>query len=67
MRPWQCLVWVEQSPPEYLQNLPPFHMLGLSYVLLQISLYYEDVDGEYRGGGTLEEEQGNEGGGASIE
>ena len=43
-------------------------MLGPSYVLLQVSPYYEDLDGEYRGGDVMgEEEEGNEGGGASVE
>ena len=66
VRPWQCLVWSEASPPPYTRNLPPLHMLGLSHVLLQVSPYYEDIDSEYRGGG-VERENGNEGGGASIE
>ena len=35
-------------------------------MLLQISLYYEDLDGEYRGGG-VEEEIENEGGDVSVE
>ena len=65
VRPWQCLVWAEGSPPPYSQNTPPLHTSGLSHVLLQIGLYYEDIDGEYRGG--VIEEEGNEGGGASIE
>ena len=41
-------------------------MSGPSHVLLQVGLYYEDIDGEYRGGGLEEEREGNEGGGASI-
>ena len=41
-------------------------MLGPSHVLLQVSPYYEDLNGEYWGGG-VEEENGNEGGDASIE
>ena len=41
-------------------------MLGPSHTLLQISPYYEDLDGEYRGG-VVEEEQENEGGDVSIE
>ena len=68
VRPWQCLVWSEASPPPYARDLPPLHMLGPSYVLLQVSPYYEDLDGEYRGGDVMgEEEEGNEGGGASVE
>ena len=35
-------------------------------MLLQISPYYEDLDGEYRGG-VIEEGEGNEGGDASVE
>ena len=42
-------------------------MSGLSHVLLQIGPYYEDIDGEYRGGVSGEVEEGNEGGDASIE
>ena len=42
-------------------------MPGPSHVLLQISPYYEDIDGEYRGGGVVEEVEENEGGGASID
>ena len=37
-----------------------------SHVLLQVGPYYEDINGEYRGGGVVEEEE-NEGGGASVE
>ena len=66
LRPWQCLVWAKQSPP-YAQDLPPLHMSGLSHILLQIGPYYEDLDGEYRGGGSGEEREGNEGGDASVE
>ena len=65
VRPWQVLVWAEQSPPPYTQDLPLLHMLGPSHMLLQISPYYEDLDGEYRGG--VIEEQENEGGDASVE
>ena len=67
IRPWQCLVWSEHSPPPYSQDLPLLHMSGLSHVLLQIGPYYEDIDGEYRGGVSGEVEEGNEGGDASIE
>ena len=41
-------------------------MPGPSHVLLQISPYYEDIDGEYRGGGVVEEEE-NEGEDVSVE
>ena len=66
LRSWQCPVWSEASPPQYSHDLPPLHTSGPSHVLLQVGLYYEDVDGVYRGGG-VEEENGDEGGGASIE
>ena len=67
VRPWQCLVWAEASPPLYTHDLPPLHTSGPSHVLLQVSPYYEDINGEYRGGGIVEEERDNEGGNASIE
>ena len=61
-------MWAKHSPPPYTQDLPPLHMSGPSHILLQISPYYEDLDGEYRGGDVMgEEEEGNEGGGASVE
>ena len=66
VRPWQCLVWSEASPPPYMWDLPPLHTSNPSHILLQISPYYEDIDGEYWGGG-VEEENVSEGGGASIE
>ena len=47
VRPWQVLVWSESSPPQYTWDLPPLHMLGPSHVLLQVGLYYEDINGEY--------------------
>ena len=65
LRPWQFLVWSEASPPPYSHDLPPRHSSGPSHILLQVSPYYEDLNGEYRGGGVIEEE--NEGGGVSIE
>ena len=46
------------------QDLPPLHMSGPSHVLLQVGPHYEDINGEYRGGGVEDE---NEGGGMSIE
>ena len=44
-------------------------MSGLSHVLLQVGLYYEDINGEYWGGSgeVIERENENEGGDASIE
>ena len=67
VRPWQCLVWVEESPPCYSQDLPLEHTSRPGGVLLQIGPSLIDVDGEYRGGGVVEEIEENEGGGASIE
>ena len=67
IQPWQCLVWAKHSPPPYTQDLPPLHTLGLSHILLQVGPYYEDIDGEYRGGGTVEETIENEGEDVSIE
>ena len=67
VRPWQVLVWAEHSPPPYTQDLPLLHTLGPSHTLLQISPYYEDLDGEYRGGEVAEDREENEGEGASIE
>ena len=66
VQPWQVLVWAETSPPPYTQDLPLLHMTGPLHTLLQIGLYYEDLDGEYRGG-VGEEEQENEGRNASVE
>ena len=66
VQPWQVLVWAEHSPPPYTQDLPLLHTTGPSHTLLQIGPYYEDLDGEYRGG-VIEEERENEGGDASVE
>ena len=49
-----------------MEDLPPLHMSGPSHILLQIGLFYEDVDSEYHSG-VMEEEIENEGGGVSIE
>ena len=67
IRPWQALVWAECSPPPYTQDLPLLHTSGPSHILLQVGPYYEDLDGEYRGGVVGEAEEGNEGGDASVE
>ena len=67
IRPWQCLVWSEESPPQYSRDLPLDHTSRLGGVLLQIGPSLIDVDGEYRGGGVVEEVEENEGRGASIE
>ena len=66
IRPWQCLVWSEESPPRYSQDLPDDHTSCPGGVLLQIRLLLIDVDGEYRGGG-IEEVEENEGGDVSID
>ena len=52
---WQFLIWLELSPPEYSEYLLALHTIGSSHVLLQVGLYYEDLDGEYRGGVAEEE------------
>ena len=67
VRPWQVLVWAEHSPPPYTQDLPLLHTSGPSHILLQVGPYYEDLDGEYRGGVIDEEIEENEGGDASVE
>ena len=59
VRPWQCLVWSEEDPPEYLRHLPALHTSGPSHVLLQIGPSLVDVEGEYRGG-EVEGENGND-------
>ena len=67
IRPWQCLVWSEESPPQYSRDLPDDHTSRLGGVLLQVGPSLIDVDGEYRGGGVVEEIEENEGGDASVE
>ena len=67
VRPWQVLVWAEHSPPPYTQDLPLLHMTGQLHTLLQVGPYYEDIDGEFRGGVVAEEVEENEGGDASVE
>ena len=67
VRPWQCLVWSEESPPRYSWDLPDDHTSRPGGVLLQIGLSLIDIDGEYRGGGVVEEIEENEGGDASID
>ena len=66
IRPWQCLVWSEESPPIYSQDLLDDHTSHPGGILLQVGPYYEDLDGEYRGGAVEEGEGENEGGGASV-
>ena len=67
IRPWQCLVWSDESPPRYSRDLPDDHTSRPGGILLQVGPSLIDIDGEYRGGGVAEEVEENEGGGASIE
>ena len=67
IRPWQALVWAEHSPPPYNRDLPDLHTSRPGGILLQVGPYYEDLDGEYRGGVVVEEVDENEGGNASID
>ena len=67
IRPWQCLVWSEESPPRYMWDLPLDHTSRPGGVLLQVGPSLIDVDREYRGGGVVEEVEENEGGDASVE
>ena len=65
IRPWQCLVWSDASPPRYSQDLPDDHTSRPGGILLQVGPSLIDIDGEYRGGGVVEEVEENEGGDAS--
>ena len=67
IRPWQCLVWSDESPPRYSRDLPDDHTSRPGGILLQVGPSLIDIDGEYRGGGVVEEVEENEGGGASVE
>ena len=67
VRPWQCLVWSEESPPRYSRDLPDDHTSWPGGILLQVGLSLIDIDGEYRGGGVVEEVEENEGEDASID
>ena len=67
IRPWQCLVWSDESPPRYSRALPDDHTSRPGGILLQVGPSLIDVDGEFRGGGFVEEEEENEGGDASVE
>ena len=67
IRPWQCLVWAERSPPQYSRDLPDDHISRPGGVLLQVGPSLIDIDGEFRGGGVVEETEGNEGEDASVE
>ena len=67
VRPWQCLVWAKESPPQYSRDLPLDHMARPGGILLQVGPSLIDIDREYRGGGVVEEVEESEGGDASIE
>ena len=67
VRPWQCLVWSEGSPPPYSRDLPLDHTSWPGGILLQVGPSLINIDGEYRGGGVVEEVIENEGGDASID
>ena len=67
IRPWQCLVWSERSPPRYSRELPEDHNSRPGGILLQVGPSLVDIDGEYRGGGVVEEVEENEGGDASMD
>ena len=67
VRPWQCLVWSDSSPPRYSRDLPDDHTSRPGGILLQIGPSLFDLDGEYRGGGVVEEVERNESGDASVE
>ena len=67
IQPWQCLVWSEQSPPTYSRDLPLDHTSRPGGILLQVGPSLINIDGEYRGGGVVEEINENEGGDASVE
>ena len=60
-------MWSEESPLRYSRDLPDDYTLRLGGVLLQVGPSLINVDGEYRGGGVVEEMEENEGGGASVE
>ena len=55
LRPWQFLMYLEMSLPLYIKDLPVLYISGPSHVLLQIGLYYEDLDSEYWGGAVAKD------------
>ena len=67
IRPGQCLVWSDGSPPRYSRDLPDDHTSRPGGILLQVGPSLYDIDGEYRGGGIVEGVEENEGGDASID
>ena len=50
-----------------MRDLPPLHTTGPSHILLQIGLYYDDIDGEYYGSRVMGEMEENEGRDVSVE
>ena len=67
VRPWQCLVWSDASPPRYSRDLLDDHTSRPGGILLQVGLSLVDIDGEYRGGEVVEEVEENEGEDASVD
>ena len=67
VQPWQCLVWSDASPPRYSRDLPDDHTARPDGILLQVGPSLIDIDGEYRGGGIVEEIEENEGGDVSVD
>ena len=67
IRPWQCLVWSDVSPPRYSRDLLDDHTSRPGGILLQVGPSLINIDGEYRGGGVMEEIEENEGGDASVD
>ena len=67
IRPWQCLVWSDASPPRYSRDLPDDHTSRPGGILLQVGPSLFDIDGEFGGGGFVEEMEENDGGDASID
>ena len=67
LRPWQCLVWSDTSPPRYSRDLPDDHTSQPGGILLQVGPSLVDIDGEYRGGGVVEEVEESEGENASVD
>ena len=67
VQPWQCLVWSDASPPRYSRDLLDDHTSRPGGILLQVGPSLFNIDGEYRGGGVVEEIEENEGGSASVD
>ena len=67
IRPWQCLVWSDASPPWYSRELLDDHTSRPGGVLLQVGPLLIDIDGEYRGGGVVEDVEENEGEDVSVD